>query len=83
MGLLRVFNKAHMSIFRYGHYPLIYRLWVCEFFTKTTRIISISTNIYQPYVCYPLGSYILLGNNSLDPITFTNQPYKLTIKTFR
>ena len=30
--------------------------------------MSISTKIYRPYVCDPLGSYISLVNNSIDLI---------------
>ena len=29
----------------------------------------ISTNIHRPYVYDPLGSYILLDNNSIEQIT--------------
>ena len=31
--------------------------------------MSISTNIYRPFVCDPLHLYISLVNNSVDPIT--------------
>ena len=42
--------------------------------------MSISTNIYRPYVCDPVGSYISLVNNSIDQIThywstLINYPY--------
>ena len=53
----------------------IYRYLVCRFFTKTLIIMSISTNIHRPYVCKPLGLYILPVNNSIGPIT----PYWLTL----
>ena len=39
------------------------------FFIKTLIIMSISTNIYRPYVCDPLGPYISLVKNSIDQIT--------------
>ena len=52
-----------------GRSPLICRHLICRFFIKTLIIISISTNIYRPYVCDPLGLYISLVNNSIGPIT--------------
>ena len=39
-----------------------------NFFIKTLKIMFIFTNIHRPYVCNPLGLYISLVNNSLDPI---------------
>ena len=48
---------------------------VCQFFIKTLTIVSISTNIHRPYVCDPLGLYILLVNNYIEPIT----PYWSTL----
>ena len=49
--------------------PPIYRHLVLSLFIKTLIIMSISTNIHKPYVCDPLGPYISLVNNSIDPIT--------------
>ena len=37
--------------------------------------MSISTNIHRPYVCDPLGIYILLFNNYIDKI----KPYWSTL----
>ena len=37
--------------------------------------MSISTNIYKPYVCDPLGPYISLVNNYIDQVT----PYWSTL----
>ena len=31
--------------------------------------MSISIDIYRPYICDPIGLYILLVNNSIYPIT--------------
>ena len=36
--------------------------------------MSIFINIYRPYMCDPLGQYILLVNNSIDQINFLGQP---------
>ena len=58
-----------MGTLSYGHSLPIYRHLVCEFFTEALIIMSISTNIYRPYVCDPLGPYISLINNSIDQIT--------------
>ena len=55
--------------------PPIYRHLVCRFFIKTFKIMSISTNIYRPYMCDPLNLYISLVNNSIDQIT----PYCSTL----
>ena len=44
-------------------------IWYEVFFIKTLIIMSISTNIYKPYVCDPLGPYISLVNNSINQIT--------------
>ena len=41
-----------------GRSPLIYRHFVCEFFIKTLIIMFISTDIYRPYVCDPIGPYL-------------------------
>ena len=49
--------------------PLFIDIWYDVFFIKTLIIMSISTNIYKPYVCDPLGPYISLVNNSIDQIT--------------
>ena len=38
--------------------PLFKNIWYVNIFIKTLKIISISTNIYRPYVCDPLGPYI-------------------------
>ena len=50
------------------HFYPIYTHMIYEFFTKTLTIISISTTIRKLYVGDPLGSYILLINNSIDPM---------------
>ena len=52
-----------------GHSPPIYRHLVCKFLIKTLIILSISTNIHNPYLCDPLSLYISLVNKSIDPIT--------------
>ena len=57
-----------MGTLSYGHFAPIYRHWVCKFFTKTFIIMFISTKIYGPYIYDPLGPYILLVNNFIDPI---------------
>ena len=49
--------------------PLFIDIWYEVFFIKTLIIMFISTNIYKPYVCDPLGPYISLVNNSIDQIT--------------
>ena len=54
---------------------LIYKHWVCGFFIKPIIIIFISINIHRPYKCDPLGPYISLVNNFIDPIT----PYCSTL----
>ena len=54
-----------------------------KFFTKTLIIISISTDIYWPYVCDPLGPYISLVNDSINPITLTDLSYQLTISKYK
>ena len=58
-----------MGTSSYDLLPHIHRHLICGFFIKTHIIMSISTNIHRPYVCEPLGSYISLVNNSIDPIT--------------
>ena len=40
-----------------------------SFIEKIIKIMSISTNIYRPYVYCSLYSYISSVNNSIDPIT--------------
>ena len=62
------FQKACMETLSYSHSPFIYRHLVYEIFRKTLIILSISTNIYRPYTCDPLGSYISLVYNSIDQI---------------
>ena len=64
-----------MSTLSFGRSPPNYRHLVCGFFIKTLVIMSISTNIYRPNVCDPLGPYISLVNNSIDQIT----PYWSTL----
>ena len=64
-----------------GRSPPIHRYLVHGFFIKTLIIISISTNIYRPYVYNPLGSSISLVNNSIGHITpyssnLINYPYQ-------
>ena len=61
--------KACMGTLSCACSPPIYRLSVWGFFMKTLIIISISTNIYKPYVCDHLGPYISLVNNSIYQIT--------------
>ena len=58
-----------MSTLSCGHSPLIYRHLVHEFFIKTIKIMSRSTNAQRPYVYEALGSYISLVNNSIHIIT--------------
>ena len=55
--------------------PLFINIWNEIFFIKTVIIMSISTAIYKPYVCDPLGPYISLVNKSTDQIT----PYWSTL----
>ena len=43
-------HNACMGTLSCGHLYLIYRYWVCEIFTKTLIIISISSNILKPCV---------------------------------
>ena len=68
-------HKACMGTLSCGCSPPMYRHLVCGFFIKTLIIMSISMNIHRPYVCEPLGLYILLVNNSIDQIT----PYLLNL----
>ena len=70
-----VSNKIRMVTLRCGCSPIIYRHWVCELFIKNLKIISISTNICKLYVCVPLGPYILIVNNFIDPQLFICQTY--------
>ena len=42
--------------------------WYVNFYKNLYNNIYIH-NIYRPYVCDPPGMYILLVNNSIDPIT--------------
>ena len=60
--------KACMGTLSCGHSLPIYRHLVCVSFIKTLIIMFISTNIYRPYVCNPLGPYISLVNKSIDQI---------------
>ena len=55
--------------------PLFIDIWNEIFFIKIIIIMSISTAIYKPYVCDPLGPYISLVNKSTDQIT----PYWSTL----
>ena len=71
-------HKAYISTFSCGCSSLIYRHLVQGFFIKTLIIMFITTNIHRPYVCDPLGPYILLCNNYIDPIT----PYWLTLVNY-
>ena len=64
------FVNLHRHLELWSFSP-IYEHLVCEFFLKTPSIMSISTNIHRPYACDPLGPYIILVINSIDPI----QPY--------
>ena len=73
-------HKACMGTMSCGHSPPIYRHLVCKFFIKTLIIKYISTNIYRPYVCDPLSSYISLFNNSINQVipywsTLINYPH--------
>ena len=63
------YHKASMGTLNCGRSPPIYRHLVCKFFIKTLIIMSISNNIYKPYVCDPLGLYISLVDNSRGLIT--------------
>ena len=58
-----------MGTLSFGHSPHTYRYLVCKFFIKALIIKSISSDIHRPYACDPLGPYISLVNNSIDPIT--------------
>ena len=51
-----------------GRSPPIYRDIVYVILIKILIIISLSNNIYKPYMYEHLGSYISLVNNSIDPI---------------
>ena len=62
-------HKACIDSFNCGHSLPIYKHLVCGFFIKTLIKMSISTNIHRLYMCNPLGPYITLVNNSMDPIT--------------
>ena len=55
--------------------PLFIDIWYEVFLIKTLIIMSISTNIYKPFVCDHLGLYISLVNNFIDQIT----PYWSTL----
>ena len=46
-----------------------------KLFIQSLKIISISTNVYRLYACDLLGLYILLVNNSIDPIKLIPQPH--------
>ena len=48
--------------------PLFIDIWYV-LFIKTLIIMSISTNIYRPYMCDPIRPYISLANNCTNPIT--------------
>ena len=48
--------------------PQFVNIWYEVLSKKTLIIMSISTNIYKPYVYDPLGQYISLFNNSMDQI---------------
>ena len=58
-----------MGTLNHGHFPFNYTHLEGEFFIKTLIIMSISIDIYWPHVCDPLGPYIKLVNNFIDPIT--------------
>ena len=62
------FYKACIGTLSYSYSSLIYRHLVCEIFTKTIIITSLSSNIHRLYVCDPLGPYILLVNNSIETL---------------
>ena len=62
--------------------PLFIDFGNVKFFTKTLTIMSISTDVYSPYVCDPLGPYITQVNDSINPITLIG-PYQLNISTYR
>ena len=68
-------NKACMGTLSYGRSLSIYKNLVCGHSIQTIIIMSISTNIHRTYVCDPLGPYISLVNNFIDPIT----PYWSTL----
>ena len=66
---MRDFLHGFLGHLSCGHYPLIYRYLVHEFFIKTFIIMSTSTKVYITYVCDPLALNISLINNYIDPIT--------------
>ena len=61
-------HKACKGTLSCGRSPFIYRYLVYRFFIKTLIIMSITINIYRPFVSDPLGLYISLVNNSIDII---------------
>ena len=63
------FHNVFMGNLSCGHFTLICRHLVCSFSYKNFIIISMSANIYRPYVCDILGLYIALSNYSIEPIT--------------
>ena len=58
-----------MGFLSCGRSPPTFRHLVCRFFMKILIIMSIFINIHKPHVGDPLGSYISLVNNSINPIT--------------
>ena len=57
-----------MGTLSFRRSPPIYRHLVGVFLEKNVIIMSISTNIYGPYVCDPVGPYFSLVNNYIDQI---------------
>ena len=76
----RVSNNVCIGILVRGP-PLIDKHWSINF-SQTLQNMSIFNNIYQSYVCDPLGLYILLFDNSIDPTTLISQLYQLTISPY-
>ena len=64
-----------MKPLSYGCFDLNYRHWVCIFFYKTLKIMSMFINVHSPYMFDQVGSYILQGHKSIDPIILFGQYY--------
>ena len=58
----------------------INRYRVCKIFIKILTIMLKSTNVYDFYVYDPQGTYILLVNNFVNPITYYGLTLLLTIR---
>ena len=71
----KVSNKVCINTLRCGYFSFIYRHWVSEFLIKALTIMSISTNIYRPYVYDPLSLPISVVNYSINLIVVIGQSY--------